>query len=117
VVTNTPQQPRYRTGIEADTLEAGREASPSLARWSGERAFSALRTSARSARFWSATACSAAVDMAAADARGRGRGAAAAVGGSGRGAGQGQVVEAHHQRGHRIFNHLPSCQRPLPPCL
>jgi len=31
VVTNTPQQPRYRTGIEADTLEAGREASPSLA--------------------------------------------------------------------------------------
>lgn len=43
--------------------------------------------------------------------------AAAAVGGSGRGAGQGQVVEAHHQRGHRIFNHLPSCQLPLPPCL
>ena len=31
MVTNTPQQPRYRTGIEADTLEAGREASPSLA--------------------------------------------------------------------------------------
>ena len=30
-MTNTPQQPRYRTGIEADTLEAGREASPSLA--------------------------------------------------------------------------------------
>lgn len=41
--------------------------SPSLARCSGVRALSALRTSDRNARFWSATSCAAAaLDMAAA---------------------------------------------------
>ena len=41
-----------------------------------------------------------------------------AVGGGGRGAGRRQEVEAHHQGGHGIFNHLPP-RAPLarPPCL
>ena len=40
------------------------------------------------------------------------------VGGGGRGAGRRQEVEAHHQGGHGIFNHLPP-RAPLarPPCL